>query len=287
MRGVAFAAAFAACVSVCGVAKATDLFTPPEPEYLPPATLWTGFYFGAHAGWSWGKMDVHDVYTYGGDPEADNSVDISGLIAGVQVGYNFRNGNLVYGVEADLGYLDLSGNKSADLPNPSRMDATPGFDPNRDINGTYSLSGGLYGDLTGRLGYAADRTLLYLKGGAAFLKTDFDSHYVGANCTTTHTCGGTGAGNPSIFDFSNSETLFGWTVGVGVEYALTSSVSLKLEYQHFDFGSGAFDYEGTYNFKGNLHSKLEDGSIKYSPTIDAVKLGINYQMGGGEAEELK
>jgi len=285
MRGVAFAAAFAACVSVCGFAKATDLFTPtPEPEYLPPA-LWTGFYFGGHAGWSWGKMDVHDVYNYGGDPEADNSVDISGLIAGIQIGYNFRNSNLVYGVEADLGYLDLSGKKSADLPNSSYIDDNPHNDtPNNDINGTYSLSGGFYGDLTGRLGYVADRTLLYLKGGAAFLKTDFDSHYVGANCTTTHTCSGTA--NPSIFDFSNSETLFGWTLGVGVEYALSSSLSLKLEYQHFDFGSGSFDYEGTYKFKGNLQSKLEDGGIRYSPTIDAVKLGINYRMDDG-LEELK
>jgi hypothetical protein len=36
----------------------------------------------------------------------------------------------------------------------------------------------------------------------------------GANCTTTRIC--SGATNPSIFDFSNSETLFGWTLGVGM-----------------------------------------------------------------------
>jgi outer membrane immunogenic protein len=279
MRGVAFAAAFAACVGVCGVANATDLFTPtPEPEYAQPAALWTGFYFGGHAGWSWGSTDVHDVFDYKGDPIADNSVDTSGVIAGVQVGYNFRNGNFVYGVEADLGYLDLSGKGSFDLPNPKPSDRTG------DISSTYSLSGGLYGDLTARFGYATDKTLLYVKGGAAFVNTDFNSHYVGQNCSTVgHGCG---PSNPSVFDFSNNETLFGWTIGVGVEYALTSSLFLKLEYQHFDFGSGSFGYDGRYTFNDKGYTSKLEGDVTYSPTVDAVKLGVNYQLDGG-GESLK
>jgi outer membrane immunogenic protein len=281
MRSVAFAAMFAACMGVSGVAMATDLYTPsPEPEYLPPSTLWTGFYFGGHAGWSWGNTDVHDVFNYGGDPVADNSVDTSGLIAGIQLGYNFRRGNIVYGIEADLGYMDLSGSGSFALPNGMNGD------PRGGLSSTYSLSGGLYGDLTARIGYAADRTLLYLKGGAAFVNTDFDSHYVGQNCSTTNLCNKL-TPNPSIFDFDNSDTLWGWTAGVGVEYALSQSWSLKLEYQHFDFGSTSFSYDKDFKFNKNGYTSHLDGDVKYAPTVDAVKLGVNYQFGSGEGESLK
>ena len=256
MNKVALAAAFAACVCLPGAAFSADLSLKdtPEVEYVPPSVLWTGPYFGVHVGGARGKVDVSDTFDYGGDPHADNSLDSNGVIAGVQIGYNFRHGNLVYGVEADLGYMNLSGDDSFDLP------AYQGKDINA-VSANYSLSGGLYGDLTGRLGYAADKALLYVKGGAAFLKVDTDSHYEGANCTTTALkCG---PKNPSTFDFGDSETLWGWTVGVGVEYALSSSLSLKLEYQHFDFDSTSLSYKGTDYFTANhptYHSTLTGDS---------------------------
>jgi outer membrane immunogenic protein len=270
-----------------GIAQATDLSLKDTPnyEYTPPSTLWTGPYVGVHVGGGFGNVDVSDTYDYNGDPHADNSYDANGFIAGLQLGYNFRQGNLVYGIEADLGYLNLSGSKYFDLPNPTA--GTKHYEPNRDIGSTYSLSGGLYGDLTARVGYAADKTLFYVKGGAAFLNVDTKSSYAGANCTTTESDHCDGTPHLSKFDFSDNETLFGWTIGIGAEYAISPSFSVKLEYQHFDFGSASSNYSGSETFACEYHSygctaKLTKGQLDVSPTVDAVTIGLNYQFNRGD-----
>jgi outer membrane immunogenic protein len=276
MGKVAFAAAFAACFVVSGAASAADLSLKDTPDVVvySPAPVWTGFYAGVHGGYGWGDVDVTDVFIYNADPRADNSFDSDGLIAGVQVGYNIQRGNLVFGVEADLGYMNLSSSLSTDLPAANN-------DPRNALSGTYDLSGGLYGDLTGRLGYATGKTLLYAKGGVAFVNAELSTDYVGANCTTTGNCG---PRNPSKFAFESEETLVGWTVGVGVEYALSPSLSLKLEYQHFDFGTMSNEYGGKYNFACGRYTCASElnGKTDTDVTVDAVKVGLNYQFNGGE-----
>ncbi len=66
----------------------------------PAVFNWTGFYFGGHAGYSWGhvKSDLFDD----GDPTEDVSVSKwHGLVYGTQLGYNNQINNLVLGIEAD------------------------------------------------------------------------------------------------------------------------------------------------------------------------------------------
>jgi outer membrane immunogenic protein len=176
-------------------ASAADLYPPPGlKDGLPPLApaIWQGFYLGGHAGGAWNNVDITDTYTYYGDPTAKNSAGGSGVIGGAQSGYNFQRRDIVYGVEADLGYLNLAGRKMAALQ----------ADPHNDaywLTGNYTSSGNLYGDLTGRLGYAADRALLYVKGGAAFLNEDFKASYLGQNYT----------GIPHAFNFGRNEMLWG------------------------------------------------------------------------------
>jgi outer membrane immunogenic protein len=278
MGKIAFAAMFAACFVASSPGRAADLSLKdlPDEEYRTLSLALPGFYAGIHGGYGWGSGDVTDVYDYHGDPRADNTVDSNGFIAGVQLGYNIQRGNVVLGIEGDLGYLNLSGSKSADLPAYQN-------NPENAISAKYTLDGGLYGDLTGRLGYATGKTLLYAKGGVAFLNASLDADYVGANCTMTDKdkCGSREK-NPSTFGFESEETLVGWTVGVGVEYALGQSWSLKVEYQHFDFGSMSNSYSGTDTFSckynsGTCTSKLT-GTTDTDVTVDAVMLGLNYRF---------
>lgn len=231
------------------------------------APIWQGFYLGGHIGGAWENIDVTDTFTYHGDPTVKNNFSADGVIGGGQIGYNLQRGHLVYGVEVDAGWLDLSGSKTAGL--------------SRELNAKYSTSGGFYGDFTGRLGYATNRALIYAKGGAAFLNADFEANYVGANCTTTGTCNG--APNPSTFNFSDGETLWGWTIGAGAEYALTTALSFKFEYQHFDFGSMGFDHNGVYYFSPNVHGQQNyhstlRGNVETPITADAVTVGVNYHL---------
>jgi outer membrane immunogenic protein len=272
-----FAAIFAAGLALPGAAHATDLYIPETPIYETPV-LWPGFYIGGHIGGAFGSIDVGDTYDYTGDPFKESNLRTTGLLTGVQVGYNLQNGNFVYGIEADLGYMSLSGSKTTDLPGPD--DDNSGF----GLTGKYSAEGGIYGDLTARLGYATDNLLFYVKGGGAFLNANFNANYVGDNCTTVgrYRCG---THNPSTFNFETGDTLLGWTLGFGVEYAMSASWSVKLEYQHFDFGGVNLDHNGVDFFSDrhpNYKSTLK-GDADFDTTVDAVKLGVNYQIGKEDA----
>ena len=67
---------------------------------------------------------------------------------------------------------------------------------------------------TVRLGYAADRWLAYVKGGYANAEVDFTTHVLSTGVLTS----------------SNSDRESGWTIGGGVQYALTQNVSFGVEY---------------------------------------------------------
>lgn len=236
-------------------ASATDLvlLSPPPELEVTPVTVWTGPYVGVHAGGAWGNVDITDVYEFPIDPTVKSNLRNTGGIGGVQVGYNIQRGKFIYGIEGDLGYLGLSESKTTTLQH--------------NLNATYELSGGLYGDLAGRLGYTANNTLFYLKGGAAFLDMGYDSHYRGSS-----------GGGTQRYDFNHSETMWGWTLGAGIEHKLSSSLSLKAEYQHFDFGSTSFEHVNARPNNGGWTQLTTNADV--AVTVDAVTVGLNYNLSG-------
>jgi outer membrane immunogenic protein len=259
--------------------------------------IWHGFYIGGHAGGAWSDTKAHDTFNYVGDPTFNGTLNSTGFIGGAQAGYNFQRGHFVFGVEGDLGYLGLNASKLASF-RQDHCTQTYGDGTSITYHGQYcgvdnkySVSGGFYGDLTGRLGYAADRTLFYAKGGLAFVNADFKAHYAGGNCTfESKGCGGN-KNVPSTFNFGQSDTLAGWTIGAGVEYSLNSSWSLKAEFQHFDFGSMSYNYSGSYqipgfpssSYKNGHYTSTLDGKTNVSVTADAVTVGLNYHLNNSDA----
>lgn len=113
------------------------------------------------------------------------------------------------------------------------------------------------GAFTARGGYAIDRTLLYVKGGAAWDRQQDQFNTVGVGGTT----------------LASTSTNWGWTVGGGLEYALAPSWSMALEYKYFDFGaSPAFSTSVTPALDGvNLAPQTNK--------LQTVSLGVNYKFG--------
>jgi outer membrane immunogenic protein len=285
MRGFQFTLGLAASAAVVLAATSHAVLAADLPSVsmkdTPYVTLpWQGGYFGGHVGGVWSGTTAGDTYTYVGDPSTSTSVSGTGLIAGGQLGYNFQRGNIVFGPEADIGYLGLSASKSAAL---AESPSCYGGHPMCQLNAKYTSSGGLYGDLTGRLGYAMDRTLFYAKGGVALLNEDFKSDYTGGNCTLNNSCwmywGKTTPGY-STFGFNHSAVMVGWTIGAGAEYAINPSWSLKAEYQHFDFGNMSYSYGGTDAIPGTPYHSTLNGKTEVSVTADAVSVGVNYHLNG-------
>lgn len=199
---------------------------------------WTGFYMGAHAGYAWGDASVTD--TTGSVTPGPFGYSPDGFFGGVTAGLNLQVQSLVVGVEGDLGYMDLSG--KGVIPS-----SVPG--QHQDI----TLDGGMYGVIAGRIGYTFGKTLVYGKGGWAFVDGE-------AGQKTT---------NPGYITNPTRGAFSGTVFGGGVEHFFSPTMSVKLEYLHFDFGT-----------KGGDQTSVSDPPIgfkyenKTDVTADSVKVGI-------------
>lgn len=232
-------------------ACAADIYRAPsmkEPVVAPVFT-WTGLYVGAHVGGAWGNLDVTDVDGYLLPLGNRFSSSPEGVFGGGTLGYNVQSGSIVFGIEGDLGGMDL--HQTVVQP------GSPGGDTIAQI------SGGLYGDITGRLGLAAGPVLFYAKGGAAF----FDGRLSVADVCVVFPCG------IQAQTTNGSDTLTGWTAGGGIEYMIGQSWSLKAEYLHFDFGSQTLTFVGP----GGGNGFRWENDL----TVDTVKIGLNCRASHG------
>ena len=137
--------------------------------YRPPITVlkpavWNGFYFGPHAGAGWGTANFSDPF---GPSIYGDRVTTPNFMAGGQFGYNWQspNSNLVIGLEADLNWLDSDGTNTC-------LAASGLF-----VSANCRVRPSMMGDLTARVGMAygrSDHSLLYAKGGVAFIRNQVD-----------------------------------------------------------------------------------------------------------------
>ena len=82
------------------------------------------------------------------------------------------------------------------------------------------------------LGYAWDRTLFYVKGGAAFVQVRGS---VVDNCQTV----ASGCGNWVVATRDTTDTITTWTIGGGVEWAVFNNWSIKAEYMFIGLGDSS------------------------------------------------
>lgn len=177
-----------------------------EVVVVDAAYDWSGVYVGAQVGYAWGKSEV--VFEPNG---VYNQPDPDGWLGGVYVGFNHQLSNkLVLGIEGDFAFASVTGQ------NINIWDGIP-F-PLDVIESDMNWSGAV----RGRLGYAFDRFLPYLSAGLAFADYDHTVLFEGV----------------SIGDFG--ETYIGWTIGLGLDFALTDHLLLRSEYRYSDFGSESF-----------------------------------------------
>ena len=158
---------------------------------------WTGFYLGIDGGYGWGQ---HDRVTASGFANDYNS---KGWLVGGHAGYQFQAGHFVLGVEGDVHGADIKGDDAG-------------------VGGTTDETRArVLASLRGRLGLAYHHFLLYGTAGIAW-----------GDMRHTNSSGSTIV--PTV-ETSHGET--GWTVGGGVQWAVTPHWSIGAEYRHYDLGS--------------------------------------------------
>jgi outer membrane immunogenic protein len=247
-------------------ARATDM---PLPAYKAPppvyAFSWNGFYIGGTAGGAWGHSDFTEAPTgswllpaaIGGGLNAvpiltgvgTGTVSPSGFIGGGEIGWNSQVGSIVWGLEADISGWGMS--KTAVV-------TAPGVVPGTTFTSTDSIGSTWLATVRPRLGWASNNWLLYATGGLAF------SHVSFAQSIVLSATGSAQAG-------AVSSTMGGWTVGGGLEYALSRNWSIKGEYLYVNFtNQSVSQFNPTFpTFTGTATGNL---------TASIARAGINYRF---------
>jgi outer membrane immunogenic protein len=209
--------------TLAGAAAAADLPRPAPQPYAPPAVYapvynWAGFYIGINGGGGFGSSSW--------DLTGGRNID-GGLVGGT-AGYNFQFGQAVVGVEGDIDWADISGSTTNGCPLGCKT------------------TDSWLSTVRGRLGYAADRFMPYVTGGAAF-----------GNIQAT-TPGFAGA----------SATNVGWTLGAGLEAALTRNWTGKVEYLYVDLGN--------FNCGLNCGAGMVTDNVSFHTNL--LRAGVNYHF---------
>ena len=145
---------------------------------------------------------------------ATGNFDVKGGLVGGTIGFNYQVGQWVWGLEGDIDWASIKGNQTVGVVN---------YDTNLRWLST----------ARGRIGYAWDRWLPYVTGGLA----------VGDVRGTVTT--------PATIT-TGTETRVGWTVGAGLEYAITPNVSIKGEYLYVDLGTATPVPLDSVDFKSHI-----------------------------------
>jgi high affinity Mn2+ porin len=233
-----------ATFALTGPAVAADIKLPVKAPYLQPAFDWSGFYIGAHTGYSRGSSGAVLA-----DPVISTATNtFSGMIGGVQAGYNWQMpSGLLFGVEADLTFPNYLPTNHVVLPITTARSA---IEERWDYVGT----------VRGRLGYASGPWLAYVTGGFA---------YIGERFVNTASLGE---------EEKVIHVRTGWTAGAGLEYAFAPHWTARLEYLYSQFGranivlpSGA-PYSSSLDFQSvriGLNRKIDwPGAPSLTPKTD-------------------
>jgi outer membrane immunogenic protein len=265
--------AAAAALTVAGAfsAQAADLPTrkeAPAPVFVPPPFTWTGFYVGLNAGGIWGTGSTETTLYNAGFPllttywpGGNLGGGQSGFLGGAQAGYNWQSGAFVLGLETDLDWTSM--NRSSHFIGSSFL--WNGQNDWLTENGSRKLE--WLGTTRARVGFVAtpdNRLMFYGTGGFAY--GGGSRHFDVFDNLNGWDWGGNG----------NSQTRTGWTLGAGVEYAITNNVTIKGEYLYYNLGSSRSVIVPNLAANGVWPASYATAKVNFDGSI--LRAGVNYKF---------
>jgi outer membrane immunogenic protein len=228
--------------AVCDDARRPVYKAPP----VAPSWHCTGCYAGGHADGLWGRSSQWIVRTPGGAffGQSLGEHEVEGWGGGAQAGCDYQfAGGFVIGVQGDYALMGGGGS----------------HDSAREFGVAYHSSGESLASVTGRIGYAWDRFLGYVRGGGAWERDKY--------AATTIVLGTA---------YTAEVTRPGWTIGVGGAYAFTDFLSGFIEYGYYDFGTRQIGL--TPQVVG-----LGPAFVETKETRSVVRASLNFRFGGDAA----
>jgi outer membrane immunogenic protein len=276
-------------------AFAADMAIKAPPPAPAPVPTWTGFYGGIQFGGGWGNETVSSSHndplaafllngTIGGAAAPGEQpvvtsfrLNQSGLVGGIEAGYNWQLTSWLVGLETDFSASGLDDHASG--TSVFTAGGVAGFFT-QSINAQTTTD--WYGTVRGRLGWlVTPNLLLFGTGGFAYGRVGDSANYtfngpagglisvalpssgVSINCVPNVTC----------FSGSASSVRTGWTAGGGAEWLLDQHWSAKIEYQFVDLGSETVRIIAT-PLPGFAPSSF---NAAFRDRFNVVRLGLNYR----------
>lgn len=226
MKKIAIIAAVA-MLSTSAFAADLGVISQPAPVGFEPVNDWTGFYAGV-----FGSIGAADFELFPAGIPASFLSTGRGALGGVQVGYDYQIDSFVLGAVADIALSGVEGRAS--------------------FGGLLEYTSRLHylGTVRARAGFLpTDDLLVYAHGGFAY----------GRSTPSLN-----GGGGPTPGFVATNRT--GWTIGAGLEYAVTENISLQTEYAYTDLGAPT------------VTDAAAPGLATESLKLHTVKAGLNFRF---------
>ncbi|WP_019220523.1 outer membrane protein [Bartonella senegalensis] len=235
------------------IAQAADVIVPeqPVPVVAVPAFSWTGFYLGGQIGNFSSKTALSylkDGNTGKWTPvKKDLLPKLSGFVGGIYAGSNFDiDDGFIIGIDTDVMWSGKKNTKTITPPAVTpevKLQKSSGDTEETSAAATYetvshTLKQKWFGATRVKVGFAVERMMPYVAGGVAYtqLQNIFEKE-----ADKTETTNKT-AKAADISDFLHDEkkTMIGYTLGGGVDFAMTDNVIVRAEYRYSDYGKKKF-----------------------------------------------
>lgn len=205
------------------------------------STNWSGFYAGGSAGHASVNASYIDTDGWWNDAGDQYDTDSKSAAAFVNAGRNWQAGQMVFGLEADVGTLNAT------------QTTTPENYEN-DPESFYKTSIDALGSVRARLGYDFGPALVYVTGGVAFGKINRE----------------VSSSLDNVIPANDSGWDSGLALGVGMDYSLDANWTIRAEAIHYDFGSQTVVLERTNNAPSYDHESEVSAVV--------ARIGINYRF---------
>ncbi|WP_235276138.1 outer membrane protein [Methylotenera sp. G11] len=181
------------------------------------------------------------VWAATNDKKSDNGVGV-----GIKGGYNWQTDNFVYGVLADLTYID------AKIKSETPGGIHDGFYSYKRVDELNWLA-----TVRGKAGIDLNGFLPYVTAGLAVADVE--------NKHQTITC------CPTLYESSDNDTKVGYVIGFGVEKKINENWGVNFDYSYIDLGKD----------RGNAHGVVGSATanpsrVKLENELTLINLGLNY-----------
>ncbi|WP_371875515.1 outer membrane protein [Bartonella raoultii] len=231
----------------------------PAPVIAASAFSWTGFYLGGQVGNFSGKTSEN--YLKNKSLGKWNPVEkrlipkLSGFIGGIYAGSNIDiNNGCVIGIDTDIMWGERKDTKDISFLKEAQTEEAPQALEEKSLRGLpkkdppavfietihHTLKQKWTGATRVKLGFSVDRFMPYVAGGISYtqLRNSFFKESDGE--------GGESGSSDLLHD--EKKTMIGYTLGGGIDFAMTDNIIMRAEYRYSDFGKKKF-----------VHDKVEMG----------------------------